>query len=89
MKIILCVWRLCVCTCVYLCTCPDKEEVNDVITKEQWTAVARQLGDSWKKLASELRFSGEDISDFEALPDTDTGLPAAKMIYLWQVCVEP
>lgn len=80
---------VCTCTCVYLCACPDKEEVNDVITKEQWTAVARQLGDNWKKLASELRFSGEDISDFEALPDADTGLPAAKMIYLWQVCVEP
>ena len=59
-----------------------------MITKEQWTAVARQLGDNWKKLASELRFSGEDISDFEALPDADTGLPAAKMIYLWQVGVE-
>ncbi|KAK7501107.1 hypothetical protein BaRGS_00007592 [Batillaria attramentaria] len=62
----------------------NKEEVNEVITKDQYVAVAQQLGDNWKKLATELGYSGEDISDFEELPDTETGLPGVKMIFLWQ-----
>lgn len=61
-----------------------KEEVNEMITKEQWMAIAQQLGDNWKKLATELSYSGEDIADFEDLPDEETKLPAVKMIYLWQ-----
>ncbi|XP_076462348.1 THO complex subunit 1-like [Babylonia areolata] len=61
-----------------------KEEVNQAISKEQWVTLAKKLGDNWKKLATELRFSGEDIADFEELPDSETGLPCAKMIYLWQ-----
>lgn len=65
----------------------DKEDANDVITTEQMTAVAKLLGENWKKLASELGFSGEDIADFEEMPDEKTGLPAAKMIFLWQARV--
>ncbi|KAK7100737.1 THO complex subunit 1-like [Littorina saxatilis] len=60
----------------------NKEDVNEEITEEQMKAVAELLGDNWKKLASELRFSGEDIADFEALGTGESA--AAKMIFLWQ-----
>lgn len=66
--------------------CPDdKEEVNNLITRDQMVALGRQLGDNWRKLATELGFGGEDIADFEELPDEETKLPGTKMIFLWQV----
>ncbi|KAL8610598.1 hypothetical protein ACOMHN_006317 [Nucella lapillus] len=61
-----------------------KEEASQAVTKDQWVAVSQKLGDNWKKLATELRFSGEDIADFEDLPDEETGLSCVKMIFLWQ-----
>ncbi|PVD23518.1 hypothetical protein C0Q70_16790 [Pomacea canaliculata] len=62
----------------------DKEEVNNLITRDQMVALGRQLGDNWRKLATELGFGGEDIADFEELPDEETKLPGTKMIFLWQ-----
>jgi hypothetical protein len=66
----------------------DKEDVKEEITREQYVEVARQLGDNWKKLAGELLFTNEDIADFEDLPDEETKLPAAKMIFLWQASAD-
>ncbi|XP_074641621.1 THO complex subunit 1-like isoform X1 [Tubulanus polymorphus] len=61
-----------------------KENEPDTLSKELIEMVAEKLDDNWKKLATELNFTGEDVKFIESDVETvDAKAKAMKMLTNW------
>lgn len=58
-------------------------EEEQSIKADQLEAVAGQLGDDWRKLATELSFAEDDIEYFGS--EGDSKAQAIKMLTVWKV----
>jgi predicted house-cleaning noncanonical NTP pyrophosphatase (MazG superfamily) len=63
-----------------------REENLDFLSEEQLQKLAGELAENWRRLATELNFSEEDIETFESEEDEEKSR-AEKMLLSWQVSI--
>ena len=63
-----------------------KEEISDIVTKEQMDNLSKELGEHWKNLATELNFEEDEITYFGS-EHTDVISQARQMLTVWQVII--